>query len=53
MGETDREAPSSITVDATEKLDERSMYIGKEIIKEIESRLRFLALVGLDYPDVG
>jgi excinuclease ABC subunit A len=45
----DREAPSSITVDATEKLDERSMYIGKEIIKEIESRLRFLALVGLDY----
>ena len=25
------------------------MYIGKEIIKEIESRLRFLALVGLDY----
>jgi excinuclease ABC subunit A len=45
----DREAPSSITVSATEKLDERSMYIGKEIIKEIESRLRFLALVGLDY----
>ena len=33
----------------TESLDERSMYIGKEIIKEIESRLRFLALVGLDY----
>ena len=25
------------------------MYIAKEIIKEIESRLRFLALVGLDY----
>ncbi len=45
----DREAPSSITVDATKKLDERSMYIGKEVIKEIESRLRFLALVGLDY----
>tara|TARA_E500000081_G_scaffold10113_1_gene12172 strand:+ start:80 stop:2017 length:1938 start_codon:yes stop_codon:yes gene_type:complete len=45
----EREAPSSITLDATEKLDERSMYIGKEIIKEIESRLRFLALVGLDY----
>ena len=45
----DREAPSSITVSATEKLDERSMYIGREIIKEIESRLRFLALVGLDY----
>ena len=45
----DREPPSSITVSTTEKLDERSMYIGKEIIKEIESRLRFLALVGLDY----
>ena len=25
------------------------MFIGREIIKEIESRLRFLALVGLDY----
>ena len=48
-GKLDREAPSSVTVSATEKLDERSMYISKEIIKEIESRLRFLALVGLDY----
>ncbi|MEO2115488.1 MAG: excinuclease ABC subunit UvrA, partial [Candidatus Poseidoniia archaeon] len=48
-GKLDREAPSSVTVSATEKLDERSMYIGTEIIKEIESRLRFLALVGLDY----
>ena len=45
----DREPPSSPTVNMTERLDERSMYIGKEIIKEIESRLRFLALVGLDY----
>lgn len=45
----DREPPSSPTVIMTERLDERSMYIGKEIIKEIESRLRFLALVGLDY----
>ena len=45
----DREIPSSVTVDSTERLDERSMYIGKEIIKEIESSLRFLALVGLDY----
>ena len=45
----DRDAPDSVTVQSTEKLDERSMYIGKEIIKEIESRLRFLALVGLDY----
>jgi excinuclease ABC subunit A len=48
-GKLDREPPSSVTVSATEKLDERTMYIGKEIIKEIESRLRFLALVGLDY----
>lgn len=45
----EREPPAGITVSTTEKLDERSMYIGKEIIKEIESRLRFLALVGLDY----
>ena len=45
----DREPPNSETVQLTERLDERSMYIGKEIIKEIESRLRFLALVGLDY----
>ena len=30
-------------------LDERNLFIGKEIIKEIEARLRFLALVGLDY----
>ena len=45
----DRDAPDSVTVQSTERLAERSMYIGKEIIKEIESRLRFLALVGLDY----
>ncbi|HJM12883.1 MAG TPA: excinuclease ABC subunit UvrA [Candidatus Thalassarchaeaceae archaeon] len=45
----DRDAPKSDTVRTTKKLDERSMYIAKEIIKEIESRLRFLALVGLDY----
>ena len=41
--ETDEEAAPAA------KLDERSMFIGREIIKEIESRLRFLALVGLDY----
>ena len=45
----DREPPTSATVRSTKKLDERTMYIAKEIIKEIESRLRFLALVGLDY----
>ena len=30
-------------------LNEREMFIGREIIKEIGNRLRFLALVGLDY----
>jgi excinuclease ABC subunit A len=32
-----------------ETLDERSAFIGREIIKEIESRLGFLDSVGLDY----
>jgi len=45
----DRDVPDSETVRATALLDERSLYIAREIIKEIESRLRFLALVGLDY----
>ncbi|MDP6986147.1 MAG: excinuclease ABC subunit UvrA [Candidatus Thalassarchaeaceae archaeon] len=45
----EREPPTSDTVRSTKKLDERTMYIAKEIVKEIESRLRFLALVGLDY----
>ncbi len=45
----DRDVPDSETVRATAQFDERSLYIAKEIIKEIESRLRFLALVGLDY----
>ena len=45
----DRDVPDSETVRATAQLDERSLYIAREIIKEIESRLRFLALVGLDY----
>ena len=30
-------------------LNEREQFIGREIIKEIANRLRFLALVGLDY----
>ena len=30
-------------------LNEREMFIGREIIKEIGNRLRFLALVGLEY----
>tara|TARA_B100001996_G_scaffold71520_1_gene52462 strand:- start:1457 stop:3391 length:1935 start_codon:yes stop_codon:yes gene_type:complete len=44
----EREEPDEEAAPAS-KLDERSMFIGREIIKEIESRLRFLALVGLDY----
>ena len=35
--------------DMLEILDERSLYIGKEILAEIESRLGFLDSVGLDY----
>ena len=34
---------------SAEKLDERSAFIGKEILKEIEGRLGFLNDVGLDY----
>ena len=45
----DRNEPDSETVTKAHELDERSLYISREIIKEIESRLRFLALVGLDY----
>jgi len=45
----DREEPHTPTVSKTEHLDERSLFIAHDIIKEIESRLRFLALVGLDY----
>ena len=44
----DRAPPPEEAIQA-ERLDERSMYIATEIIKEIEARLRFLALVGLDY----
>ena len=35
--------------DSAEVLDERSLFIGREILKEIESRLSFLDSVGLDY----
>jgi excinuclease ABC subunit A len=44
----DRAPPPKEAIQA-DRLDERSMYIATEIIKEIEARLRFLALVGLDY----
>ena len=46
MGQTRQRRPDSLTVQSTERLDERSMYIGKEIIKEIESRLRSLPWLG-------
>ncbi len=45
----ERDPPSTPLVKACQHLDERSLFIGREVIKEIESRLRFLALVGLDY----
>ena len=45
----ERDRPTGATLDKTQILDERSLYIGNDVIKEIESRLRFLALVGLDY----
>ena len=35
--------------DSSEELDERSAFIGREILKEIEGRLTFLNDVGLDY----
>jgi len=44
-----RNKPESLIINSTNKLDDRSIFIGQDIIKEIESRLRFLALVGLDY----
>ncbi|MBK64463.1 MAG: excinuclease ABC subunit A [Euryarchaeota archaeon] len=44
-----RKKPETITVLKATSLNDKSLYIGHDIIKEIESRLRFLALVGLDY----
>ena len=44
-----RKKPKTHTVLKATNLDDKSIYIGHDIIKEIESRLRFLALVGLDY----
>jgi len=45
----ERDVPTTQIVQITEHLNERSLFIGSEVIKEIEARLRFLALVGLDY----
>ncbi len=44
-----RELPSGSILQKSTTLNERDLHIGREVIKEIENRLRFLALVGLDY----
>ena len=41
--------PPEAWADSAEALDDRSLFIGREILKEIESRLSFLDSVGLDY----
>ena len=41
--------PPEEYADQVETLDEKSLFIGNEILKEIESRLDFLNSVGLDY----
>jgi len=45
----ERDAPTTEVVNSSEQLNERSIFIGREVVKEIANRLRFLALVGLDY----
>ena len=45
----DGESPPDTYIDILEPLDERSMFIGHDIINEIENRLGFLDSVGLDY----
>ena len=44
-----RNPPKGGIVKNVGKLDERDLFIAREVLKEIESRIRFLALVGLDY----
>ncbi|MDP6334299.1 MAG: excinuclease ABC subunit UvrA, partial [Candidatus Poseidoniaceae archaeon] len=44
-----RKPPKGGIVKNVGKLDERDLFIAREVLKEIESRIRFLALVGLDY----
>ena len=41
--------PPEAYADQLEILDEKSLFIGNEIMKEVESRLDFLNSVGLDY----
>tara|TARA_B100001750_G_scaffold244666_3_gene262534 strand:- start:4962 stop:7943 length:2982 start_codon:yes stop_codon:yes gene_type:complete len=57
MGKTDNETwiklnrkpPKSNIIKKAKQLNERDLFISREVLKEIESRIRFLALVGLDY----
>ncbi len=44
-----REPPSGPAISSSTPLTGRDLFIAREVLKEIESRLRFLALVGLDY----
>ena len=41
--------PPESYADQLEILDEKSLFIGNEIMKEVENRLDFLNSVGLDY----
>ncbi|MBT4060095.1 MAG: excinuclease ABC subunit UvrA [Euryarchaeota archaeon] len=45
----DKSPPKTEYVSKSKKLGERDLFIAREVLKEIESRIRFLALVGLDY----
>ncbi len=47
--ELEKDAPDGEVLSATKLLTDRDLHIGREVIKEIENRLQFLALVGLDY----
>ncbi|MBC8437849.1 MAG: excinuclease ABC subunit UvrA [Euryarchaeota archaeon] len=45
----EKSPPNSKTVKKSFQLSERDLFIAREALKEIESRIQFLALVGLDY----
>ena len=45
----EREAPATPLVQTAEQLSERDLFVAGEVLKEIESRIQFLAFVGLDY----
>jgi excinuclease ABC subunit A len=44
-----RKPPDGPVISSATALVGRDLFIAREVLKEIESRLRFLALVGLDY----